>query len=113
MLAKEILMNSRLLLLFTVFLFTACAPHAAAAPIPTSAPAATSMQVEPITLRMAVADQEGEEPSTMKASMGFGLDIHDRFLIRFLLRAIQFDEQCDVGNIIIRLSRRSSINRSV
>jgi hypothetical protein len=30
-----------------------------------------------------------EEPSTMKASMGFGLGGHDRFLIPFMLRAIQ------------------------
>jgi TRAP-type C4-dicarboxylate transport system substrate-binding protein len=59
MLAKEILMKSRLLLLFTVLLFTACAPQAAATPVGPSAPGATPTQVEPITLRMAVADQEG------------------------------------------------------
>ena len=40
----------------------------------------------------------------MKAGMGFGLSGH-AFLIPFMLRAIQLDEWCDVGNIIIRLSR--------
>jgi TRAP-type transport system periplasmic protein len=46
-------------LIVAMLVLMACAPQAAAAPIPTSAPAATPMQVEPITLRMAVADQEG------------------------------------------------------
>jgi TRAP-type transport system periplasmic protein len=59
MLAKEILMKSRSLLLFTLLVFTACAPQVAATPLSTSVPAAPQTQVEPITLRMAVADQEG------------------------------------------------------
>ena len=44
----------------------------------------------------------------MKASMGFGLRIHTRFLIPFMLRGIQLDEWCDVGNVIIRLQIVSS-----
>jgi TRAP-type C4-dicarboxylate transport system substrate-binding protein len=59
MLVKEILMKSKLILLFAVLLFTACAPQAVATPVGTSSPAAIQTQVEPITLRMAVADQEG------------------------------------------------------
>jgi hypothetical protein len=37
----------------------------------------------------------------MKASVGFGLGGHDRFLIPFVPGAITF-VYCDVGNIIIR-----------
>ena len=40
--------------------------------------------------------------------MGFGLSVHARFLIPFRLRAIQLDEWCDVGNIIIRLYKGPS-----
>lgn len=58
MLAKDLLMKSRFLLLF-ILLFTACAPQVAATPISTSAPATLPVQDEPITLHIAVADQQG------------------------------------------------------
>jgi hypothetical protein len=48
----------------------------------------------------------------MKASMGFGLGCHDRFLIPFMLRSILLDKWCDVGNIIIRLSKGFSTSGS-
>ena len=44
----------------------------------------------------------------MKASRGFGLSGHARFLIPVMLRAIQLDKWCDVSNIIIRLSSGKS-----
>ncbi len=47
----------------------------------------------------------------MKACMGFGLEVHDRFLLPFMLEHYFF-VWCDVGNIIIRLSNRSSVGRS-
>ena len=47
-------------LLSVVFLIvTACAPQVPATSEPTSAPAATPAQIEPVTLRLAVADAEG------------------------------------------------------
>jgi len=39
----------------------------------------------------------------MKASMGFGLGGHDRFLIPFILHAMPLDDRCDVGDSIISL----------
>jgi hypothetical protein len=39
----------------------------------------------------------------MKVSMGFGLSGHDRFLIPFMLHAIQLDKWCDVVISIISL----------
>jgi TRAP-type transport system periplasmic protein len=59
MLAKEILIKSRLLLLCTILLFTACAPQVAATPIASSAPAATQIKAEHITLHLAVSDAQG------------------------------------------------------
>jgi hypothetical protein len=47
----------------------------------------------------------------MKASMGFGLGGHDRFLIPFVLGAITF-VYCDVGNIIIRLCRWKQVRET-
>ena len=43
----------------------------------------------------------------MKASRGFGLSVHTRCLIPFILGAVQLNEWCDVGNVIIRLSVES------
>ena len=47
----------------------------------------------------------------MKASAGFGLGGHDRFRIPFVPGAITF-VYCDVGNNIIRLSKRSCASRT-
>ena len=62
---KEIKMftNRSFYLFIVVFLIvTACAPRVAMTPEPTSAPAATPAQIEPVTLRLAVADAE-DRPS--------------------------------------------------
>ena len=45
----------------------------------------------------------------MKASLGFGLSVHARFLMPFILRTIQLDELYDLGNIIIRLSTTNNV----
>jgi TRAP-type C4-dicarboxylate transport system substrate-binding protein len=59
MLAKDILIKSRLILTF-ILLFTACAPQVTAATsIPTSVPTLTSVQDEPIQLFFAIADAKG------------------------------------------------------
>ena len=52
-----------LFILIALFAVTACTPQLAATPEPTSAPAATQAQSEPITLRLAVADAQ-DRPST-------------------------------------------------
>ena len=58
MLAKDLLLKNRLILIF-ILLFTACAPQVAATPIASSAPAATQIKAEPITLHLAVSDAQG------------------------------------------------------
>src|ERR1041384_5179154 len=92
MLAKRILMKSRYLLLFTILLFTACAPQVTATSMPTSVPP-TATQVVP-TLSIQPSEVFIDEPVSIRLS---GFEPNQKVMIRVTTVGTAYPDLIDTG----------------